>query len=850
MPGFLKEYIVTLRDKSDLDQFYLDMENPGTNSFVPDREVACLHRRPLSRNTHYLLTKKEAEILSEDPRVSSVTLNSKDMGINVSYHSDLTTLNQTATWSRSTTTETDQKNWGLYRSTLSDNISGWGSESGTGNQLATVNLTATGKNVDIIVVDGNIYTDHSEFVGRAVQYDWYANHPEVWPESPANYTYTNYSSENNHATHVAAIAAGDTQGWARESNIYNLRHDQLGINDGEVMPIGYIMDYVRAFHNSKIVNPTTGRKNPTIVNNSWGLSTEVNFTNPIKNESGISRFSKVFYRGSLISAEDLGNTAVDTGFSGVCNATQRLATLSNISNGGNRIVTSSNSVGSCSSIALNLQGSSGLSDQGLPTSSSQFGVDEYDDAYWTVPLPFDINYCGGSYGPSNGDPSLQNIYVGSNGYVTFGAGSTAYFVGAGSPTARKICISSGDRSCQRLWTGTTGTTPNRVFRIRWEGHDAANGGVLNSPSFVWEMNFYESAGSGSGVTTATIDLHIGDNSCYRGEFTFQQLESYGILADQGYAAPIRDASLDADIQDCIDDGIIFVGSAGNGGYKIDVEGGQDYNNYFLDNGEAIYYHRGTSPGSSTDNIVCVGSLDSISSEPKIFSGGGINPSNTGPRVDLYAPGKNIISAIYNNTGNPNGASSTIVNDGSTIIDTSSNATSASRNSGSATVITTNPHGLTTGDLVTIDFGGGNSFNTSMTSIIVTSPTSFTYTNANTDVGLTSVSGTIYSGYLYQKYNGTSMAAAQVTGLLSLALETYPNMNQTSAQQYIINYAKSNKMTDTEGGFGDGTSLQGGPNRIAFYSKERPSSGNVYPKLNCKFRPASGMIYPRHRIFRF
>lgn len=847
MPDFIKEYIVTLKNKSDLTQFYLDMENPGSTEFVPDRSVKCCHRRPNSRNTHYLLTKEEAEELSKDPRVLAVSLNHKDAGVKISYHSDIDLASQTATWSRTDSISSGQKNWGLYRCTLSDNISGWGSES-SGNQTATINLTSTGKNVDVIIVDGNVYPSHSEYSSRLVQYDWYANHPGVWPGAPANYTYDGYSGQNNHATHIAGIIAGNTQGWARDANIYNIRHDQLGINDNEVMPIGYIMDYILAFHENKPINPETGRKNPTLVNNSWGLSFTVTDPNPTNPQVGISKISKIYYRGSLISAEDLGNTVVDTGFSGVCNSNTRLATLSNLEYGGNRINTVSNSVGSCSSISLNLQGETGLTDQGVPTSSNSGGVDIYDDAFWSLTLPFDIFYCGGTYGPSAGDPALRNIYVGSNGYVTFGAGFTTTFVGAGAPAARKICISAGDRSCQRLWAGSSGTTPNRTFRIRWEGHDGANGGLLGSPTMVWEMTFYESAGSGVDVTNATIDLHIGDNSCFRGEFTFEQLENYGILANQGYAAPVRDVSLDADIQDCIDAGIIFVGTAGNGGYKIDTEFGDDYGNYFLDNGEEIFYHRGSSPGNSISSMICVGALDSISSETKTFLGS--SNSNAGPGVDLYAPGKNIVSSVYNSLGNSGGASDQIINDGSLIIDTTSNATTAVRSSNTVTITTTTAHGLTTGNLVTTDFGSGNSFNTYMNPIIVTGATTFTYANTGSDVGPVSASGKIYTGYIYQKYNGSSIATAQVTGLLALALETYPNMTQSSAKDYIVDYSKDNKMTDSGGGFSDPTSLQDGPNRIAFYFKERASTGNVYPKINCKIRPSLGMVYPRHRIFRF
>ena len=220
--------------------------------------------------------------------------------------------------------------------------------------------------------------------------------------------------------------------------------------------------------------------------------------------------------------------------------------------------------------------------------------------------------------------------------------------------------------------------------------------------------------------------------------------------------------MDADVVDCINDGIVFVGSAGNGSFKLDVPSGLDYNNYYLDNGEAIYYHRGSSPNAASTDVIIVGALDSTSNENKTQA------SNTGPRVDLYAAGKNVISSVYDATGGTGGNTAGIIVE-----------------------------------------GGDN----------------------------------------YQKYNGTSMAAAQVTGALAVALETYPRMNQADAKNYIIGYAQSDKMADSEGGFTDPNSLQGGNNKMLFHKVERASSGNTFPKLNCKPRPASGMVFPRLKIYK-
>jgi subtilisin family serine protease len=107
-----------------------------------------------------------------------------------------------------------------------------------------------------------------------------------------------------------------------------------------------------------------------------------------------------------------------------------------------------------------------------------------------------------------------------------------------------------------------------------------------------------------------------------------------------YLHPTRVSSVDADIEDCLDDGIILVGSAGNFAHKIDVSGGQDYDNFYNSsvNGSQIYYHRGSTP-AAVPGVINVGSVRITSPEAKSFF------SNTGPRVDVFAPGEAIQSAI-------------------------------------------------------------------------------------------------------------------------------------------------------------------------------------------------------------
>ena len=1077
----LKEFIVTLRSKNDLNTFYSEMESTGLFDFIPNRQVQCIKRRPISRNTHYLLSEEEAEELRKDPRVASVGLNYAELGLEVVPHAA-----QTANFNRSPTMSVGDVNWGLYRSSNPTNDAGWSDVGGSAAKNGTINIGATGENVDVIVVDEILYPAHSEFGGRAQQYDWFLNYDSqvrttgceivrverssniarvttktahglnagnvvnvvclsnsqfnatqavivdvsstpigsggdgvtinrfryansgtsvsitsraissvartnnvatvicstahglsdgdtaginistsgyssfvtsgvtitfvnattftytnsganvgtvsvtgnVFPDDASGtwtgtYIYNNYSSGNNHATVIGGIIAGETQGWARSANVYNLRHDYNSLPANNFVPLDYVFDYVRYWHADKPINPQTGVKNPTLVNCSWGTgintTTKNYYTGNIK-----TKISEIRYRGDIIRPEDIGNPKIDTGFTAVCNAstvfgelkgTQTASTTasvtintvtnqisgsgtvpvsgltgtisvgdymntnvvnwplgaritsvelsdtdyiigftflksssvagtstatctfynSNLENVGFSISTTGTPAATVTSISASLGGNSGMTDLGIPTSSSTGGVDIYDDAGWACLLPFNINFLGGDYGPSHGSGTVGDsayINVSTNSYAIFGGGLTLTYPFQPDPTGpavRKICLSSGDRSARKCYTQTTGVTPNRVFRIRLEGHETANGGDVGSPTMIWEMKFFE-------ATPTTLEVHVGANAVYKGEFSQSQLLEYGIDLNSS-TAPQRNDAIDADLDDCITDGIIFVGSAGNQNYKIDVVGGLDYNNYYNINGIPYYYHRGSSPGSHPD-IICVGSLNASSLENKS------QESNTGPRVDLYAPGVNIASAVYNDQG-PGIVGAVRDNTNTATISTVERSNSISR----ATIVTDANHGLTTGDVVTIDDCSISAFNTYMSVVTVVSPTSFYFTQTGTTVATTSASGTVEPGYFFQKYNGTSVAAAQVSGVLALALQEYPDMDQAEAKLYITRYAKENIMYDSEGGYTDTSSLQGGPNKILYYYKERQTDGSVFPKINYRVRPVAGAVYPRTKIRR-
>jgi hypothetical protein len=124
---------------------------------------------------------------------------------------------------------------------------------------------------------------------------------------------------------------------------------------------------------------------------------------------------------------------------------------------------------------------------------------------------------------------------------------------------------------------------------------------------------------------------------------YGQVPGYGdVLANATHG--IRIPAIDAEVLSCQNAGIIFVGAAGNNSMKIDIPGGADYNNYWIDNtGNKYYYHQGTSP-TATANVICVGATSTTSApEHKIYF------SSTGPRIDVFAPGSLIMGAFSSST---------------------------------------------------------------------------------------------------------------------------------------------------------------------------------------------------------
>ena len=156
----------------------------------------------------------------------------------------------------------DDKNWGLYRVIEGDSVTNWGSDGTDEITNRTIVTTSSGKNVDVVIVDAHVNPDHPEFAvnpdgsggSRVNQFNWFQYNSVLGYGSNGTYTYSTSgaSPNSNHGTHVAGTACGNTQGWARDANIYNMAFSDTlsGVTDWDEK----LWDYLRHFHKNKAIN--------------------------------------------------------------------------------------------------------------------------------------------------------------------------------------------------------------------------------------------------------------------------------------------------------------------------------------------------------------------------------------------------------------------------------------------------------------------------------------------------------------------------------------------------------------------------------------------------------------------
>lgn len=119
---------------------------------------------------------------------------------------------------------------------------------------------------------------------------------------------------------------------------------------------------------------------------------------------------------------------------------------------------------------------------------------------------------------------------------------------------------------------------------------------------------------------------------------------YGMIGGPANTHSVRVSSVDIDISEMLAAGIIICGAAGNNYQTIDTPAGINFNNYYNSSvyGQ-VYYMQGGSP-TAAPGVINIGNV--WTGDPSIgYDQQKAASSESGPRVDTYAPGTFIISAM-------------------------------------------------------------------------------------------------------------------------------------------------------------------------------------------------------------
>ena len=291
----MSAYNVTLRNREDLEQFYIDTAL-----------YTCLAQRPLSLNTEFDLSPAEAETMRSDPRVLAVEeIRNSSFGTNFNFNSGL--------WFKgSSISNINYRNWALARCTRGSQVENWGSDGDLTTTFRAI-TQPNGKNVDIVIMDGSPVANHPEFAlnfngtggSRVQEYNWLQNTVAAGVGS-SNSTYDYTESRTAfiaHGTACAGVAAGARNGWATKANIFNF--DPFGdvtLTGTSGNRRGVMLDLIKYWHNTKSEVNNQNIKNPTVLSFSiFNAHDSPKYSNSPNSDIPWCRVSdvvKVNYRGT------------------------------------------------------------------------------------------------------------------------------------------------------------------------------------------------------------------------------------------------------------------------------------------------------------------------------------------------------------------------------------------------------------------------------------------------------------------------------------------------------------------------------------------------------------------------
>ena len=251
-----------------------------------------------------------------------------------------------------TSAEENRTNWAMKRVGVQTNGDGFPNDVNHVNvTTGNIDFSLTGKNVDVIIMDSGVMQYHPEFIdanGQSRVRDIILDGPyfidpayfnsnghtytkpdgrtgisttsaHAWWENsssrsvtfseigtvnvPSAYTEANalgiggtiHSMTSTHGTRCASLACGKNYGLAFESNVWTISiFSPANIDNDQAY------DAMKLFHQHKPVNSAIGRKNPTVINSSWGYN------------AAITASSTVNYKFAGDTGSFTGNDGFDT----------------------------------------------------------------------------------------------------------------------------------------------------------------------------------------------------------------------------------------------------------------------------------------------------------------------------------------------------------------------------------------------------------------------------------------------------------------------------------------------------------------------------------------------------------
>ena len=318
----------------------------------------------------YMLTEEEADEIAKHPNIKWIELSPSDYPNSYPtpepdtkrFRKDVKIYRNLSTSAFSisaTSAEENRTNWATKRVGVTTNGRSWPNVTGNAAVITDdLSYSLTGKNVDLIIQDSGILQYHPEFLdddGKSRVRDIILDGPyyidpnyfitnnltytkadgrvgiqtsyaHAWWEDasersgsfssvatvtiPNNYTVANslgiggtsHTMTSSHGTGCAGLSAGKNFGLAFESNIWNMSV----VSSPTSMGVEASYDCMKIFHQNKPINTATGRKNPTVVNGSWG-------------------YFAGFNSGTTVSYSFAGSTGTFTGYASNSTGVQALA---------------------------------------------------------------------------------------------------------------------------------------------------------------------------------------------------------------------------------------------------------------------------------------------------------------------------------------------------------------------------------------------------------------------------------------------------------------------------------------------------------------------------------------------